>query len=642
MGKIGRCGVNGHSPASSRPASSLMLSSLLFWGIDLPFAQATASDWAVYTRILILAAVLCLIAVIVLAVPALSDYLRRWRENRHMYSVMHPTEPSEPSPQALEQIARIVETKTGTRDALGWSVEDKASAAAKTPDRASDEQGGDLGGRKTILIADDDPIVVQALSRRLQHIGYQVLRSPDAAHALLGAMKARPDLIILDVNMPAGNGLAVCEMMASDPRYADIPVVIHSVINDDATKERAKRLGAYFVEKSPRSWGAIKELVQTLIGGEKPSSPESATEQVASDELWAADQAEARETGERQVRQEMKAPAVTPPVAEKPAPARRSTSVQVESSGTSPTCGRPRVLCIESPKDRLEFVEHQLSALGIEVTRTSDLEEGFWTCFTEKPQVVIIQAAENKKPLQGLLDRLSQHPVTRMLPVLLIDENNVISASGLPGAVNLRVLTYPMDWEDLLGELEALLPIFGRREEEGILMKIADSSPAEGPTEEMPPITTTGSSAVSEGEERPLRILCVDDDPVVARAISIRLQPYGITVISANNGTQGHLMAVTEQPDLILLDLKMPKGEGNYVLSKLKEGSRTEHIPVIILTVESHPGVKRQLISVGAAAFLSKPIRWPLLFEEMARCVKMPKQLLDDYRISPPLTHAEL
>lgn len=636
MDKVGRCGVNGPGRASGRPTNSVTVSSWLLFGIAAPIAEATPFDWTAYTRILILAAVLCLIAVIVLAVPAISDYLRHWRENRQMYSMMNPTEPREPSPQASEQIARIVETKSGSRDALGWSAEEKSRRVAETPDRL--EARADLGPKKTILIADDDPIVVHALSRRLQHLGYQVLRSPDAAHALMGAMKVRPDLIILDVNMPAGNGLAVCEMMASDPRYADIPVVIHSVISDEATQERAKRLGAHFVEKSPRSWTAIKELVETLLGSENPSSSESAAVQPDSDESWADDLAESREP--EAPRAQSDTAVANPPTARKPVQPRRPVPLRAEAIDTSPTCGRPRVLCIESPKDRLEFIEHQLSAIGIDVTRTSDLEEGFWTCFTEKPQVVIIQASEDPTPLQVLLDRLSQHPVTRMLPVLLIDENNVISTSGSPVAVNLRVLTYPMDWEDLLGELEAILPVFGQPEGQGILIKIAESGPADDQTEVIP-LATVSPSTVSNGE-KPLKVLCIDDDPVVARSITIRLQPYGITVISANNGTQGHLMAVTEEPDLILLDLKMPKGEGNYVLSKLKESNRTERIPVIILTIETHPGVKRQLMSVGATAFLSKPIRWPLLFEEMARCVKLPQQLLDDYKISRPLTLAEL
>ena len=54
------------------------------------------------------------------------------------------------------------------------------------------------------------------------------MRSPDAMHALFGAERVRPDLIILDVNMPGGNGLAVAEMLAGNAELRDVPVIIHT------------------------------------------------------------------------------------------------------------------------------------------------------------------------------------------------------------------------------------------------------------------------------------------------------------------------------------------------------------------------------------------------------------------------------
>ena len=93
---------------------------------------------------------------------------------------------------------------------------------------------------------------------------------------------------------------------------------------------------------------------------------------------------------------------------------------------------------------------------------------------------------------------------------------------------------------------------------------------------------------------------------------------------------------------MILLDLKMPNGQGNYILGKLKDNARTKHIPVIVLTMETLAGVRRQMFSIGADAYMSKPIRWPELFTEMGRCVRLPKQLLLDYHIPEQLTLSEL
>lgn len=328
------------------------------------------------------------------------------------------------------------------------------------------------------------------------------------------------------------------------------------------------------------------------------------------------------------------------PAIEKPStdPGQASRAAQLHQKPLAD--GRPRVLCIESPKGRLEAVERQLAAIGMAVTRTSGWEEGFWTCFTENPHAVIIYSAQSKDDLLKLLRRLAEHPVTRGLPVLSIDEGNAVDADELPPDATFKVLKHPMDWETLLGELESYLRTF-RRQEGDLLACIAHASPkTAGKTGR--PMLADGRSSEAAATRESLTILCIDDDPVVARSIAIRLQRYGIKVKAGDNGTQGYLLALTVLPDLILLDLKMPNGEGNFVLGKLKDNPRTKDIPVIILTMNTTAGIRREMLSLGADAFLTKPVNWPEMFTEMGRCIKLPKQLLSDYHIPEQLTLSEL
>jgi CheY-like chemotaxis protein len=506
------------------------------------------------------------------------------------------------SPDPTPLAERPVNIEAASCTALGWSPDDEVAASADLQEHPGVEPGAVLGREKTILIADDDPVVVAALSRRLRHIGFNVIHSPDAAFALMGAMKVHPDLVILDVQMPSGNGLAVCEMMACDRGCADIPVIIHSVFADEVVKRRCRRLDAYHVEKSPRSWTEIKALVEALIGENKTAQPR--------------------------------------PTIEKPFTDPGQASLVAQFHQKPPADGRPRVLCIESPKDRLEMVDRQLSALGMAVTRTSDWEEGFWTCFTEDPHAVVIYSEHSKDDLLRLLRRLAEHPVTRGLPVLLIDEGNAVAADQLPPNANFKVLKHPIDWEKLFGELESYLRMF-RRQEGNMLACIAHASPKTGSKNDRP-VAAGGRSSEAAAPQESLTILCIDDDPLVARSIAIRLRPYGIKVKGADNGTQGYLLGVTAQPDLVLLDLKMPNGEGNFVLGKLKDNPRTKDIPVIILTLNTTAGIRREMFSLGADAFLTKPVKWPDLFAEMGRCIKLPKQLLIDYHLPEQLTLSEL
>ena len=211
-------------------------------------------DWVLVTRVIFFVVILCMaIGAALLAAVHYNNHRRRRTAAANLDEQSNRASSGTKSAEA-DRIERYVCAEESDRDSLGWSAAADNGTSTDSQNPSTGEVCASLGKGKTILIADDDPVVVFALSRRLQQLGFQVIRSPDAAHALMGAMKVKPDLIILDVNMPSGNGLAVCEMMASDPRYAGIPVIIHSMLGDEATKERCRRLGARHVEKSSKSW----------------------------------------------------------------------------------------------------------------------------------------------------------------------------------------------------------------------------------------------------------------------------------------------------------------------------------------------------------------------------------------------------
>jgi DNA-binding response OmpR family regulator len=523
-----------------------------------------------------------------------------------------------------ERSRRFIESQEDDANRLGWSDADAAAASDAENQPTAEGANQSVGKGKTILIADDDPVIVYALSRRLQQLGFHVIRSPDAAHALMGAMKLGPDLVILDVNMPSGNGLAVCEMMASDPRYAGIPVVIHSVLGDEATKERCRKLGAWYVEKSPKSWTEIKSLVETLLGqgGGELGAADSTSE---SADTWAADSA--GQSGENAVQTPDASAANETSDLHAAGKIEKDASKKLADSASHtivPVCGHARVLCIDGPGGELEMVENRLAALGVEVTRMHDLEEGFWACFTEKPHAVIIEmAGENEKVIE-ILHRFTTHPLTKQFPVIFINHKNEIPEQELPNSPKFTVANTPVAWKDLMSELETIIPIAGRQDEDP-LAKAASRGDEKAASE---PVV---QSIVSLNA--PLRILCIDDDPMITKAIEVRMKPYGIEVKGAETGTAGYLQAVNDLPDVILLDLQMPNGDGHYVLAKLKEHHRTKDIPVIMLTAETHQGVRRQMLGLGAAGFLSKPVHWKELFEALGQHVPLPKKMIDDYKL---------
>src|SRR5882724_7657990 len=74
-------------------------------------------------------------------------------------------------------------------------------------------------------------------------------------------------------------------------------------------------------------------------------------------------------------------------------------------------------------------------------------------------------------------------------------------------------------------------------------------------------------------------ILCVDDDPDITWTIEMRLKSYDVTVKRAFHGMQGIWEAVRARPDLIIMDLAMPNGDGAYILRCLRGNQETETVP---------------------------------------------------------------
>jgi len=102
------------------------------------------------------------------------------------------------------------------------------------------------------------------------------------------------------------------------------------------------------------------------------------------------------------------------------------------------------------------------------------------------------------------------------------------------------------------------------------------------------------------------RILLVEDDRVVRKAAETGLRGLGYEVVAALDGEEGVRRARSDAPDLILLDLLVPKVGGFDVLRALRADPATSGIPVIVLSGVGQDGDLEQAIELGAAAFFVK------------------------------------
>ncbi len=103
------------------------------------------------------------------------------------------------------------------------------------------------------------------------------------------------------------------------------------------------------------------------------------------------------------------------------------------------------------------------------------------------------------------------------------------------------------------------------------------------------------------------KVLVVDDDPDVRLGLQLRLNANHYDVCFAADGVAGIAEARKNMPDLIILDLGLPAGDGFSVLERLKANEKLSAIPVIVLSGRDRVGNKDRSLQAGAKAFLQKP-----------------------------------
>ena len=104
------------------------------------------------------------------------------------------------------------------------------------------------------------------------------------------------------------------------------------------------------------------------------------------------------------------------------------------------------------------------------------------------------------------------------------------------------------------------------------------------------------------------KILIVEDDQDMRRALNIRLRANNYETAFASDAIEALSIAKKEQPDLVLLDLGLPAGDGFMVMDRMKDIPSLSCLPVIVVSARDPAGNKDRALSAGAAAFFQKPV----------------------------------
>jgi CheY-like chemotaxis protein len=103
-------------------------------------------------------------------------------------------------------------------------------------------------------------------------------------------------------------------------------------------------------------------------------------------------------------------------------------------------------------------------------------------------------------------------------------------------------------------------------------------------------------------------ILLVEDDEDTRQMYAVSLECYGFQIRHARDGLEGVSLAAMVQPDVIVMDLAMPRMDGLEATRRLKNDPATASIPVVVLTALTSPGDCTRALQAGADDFLTKPL----------------------------------
>ncbi len=122
---------------------------------------------------------------------------------------------------------------------------------------------------------------------------------------------------------------------------------------------------------------------------------------------------------------------------------------------------------------------------------------------------------------------------------------------------------------------------------------------------------------MTENKNDKKKILLVEDEKDMAYAVTLQLEAKGYEIITASDGREGLEKARTKKPDLIILDLMLPKIDGYKVCRMLKFDDKYKNIPIILFTARAQDSDKKVGKEVGADAYITKPFEPSALLDKI-------------------------
>lgn len=296
---------------------------------------------------------------------------------------------------------------------------------------------------KSVLIADDDSDIVELLTFRCKQLGFEVDSANNAMTALGKIEECPPGVVILDVDMPCGNGLCVREMMSHHDDLKTIPVIMLTASASEETIRRCHEQCSYYVLKCPDVWSRVEPILRDLFHCEEVS-------------------ATSERHGLRRSSHVEDLPGSTELMDSVFAILGVETgdSLLPEEASEEKRSDEPWVLSIEDDDDFALALRLRLQEYGVQVIRAAAGREGYRRAFFDVPRAIILDYELPQGNGDYVLRRLKESPATCDIPVIaLTGRREACIERQMRGLGASEFLTKPLDWKRLRAALERNLTL---------------------------------------------------------------------------------------------------------------------------------------------------------------------------------------
>ena len=274
-----------------------------------------------------------------------------------------------------------------------------------------------------------------------------------------------------------------------------------------------------------------------------------------------------------------------------------------------------KVLIVNSDSKFVKELHSKLKENNLEGLAAYDGIQAVKIAIEERPDIIVLEAAIKGGGGIGTLKNLRTSSVTSLIPVIFIADPNMKNIEEKIMELGVEVfIDKPISLDDLLVLIGNIL---GGVKKQSVGNVSLDKMEARKIYDQI-----KGREISAKKQREKKLILIVDDEADILETIGFRLGKAGYEVIEARDGMAGLTKARQEVPDLIVLDLMLPKLDGYKICRMLKFDKNYQDIPIIMFTARAEEADKIMGKEVGADAYITKPFEPGILLSAIEKLLK--------------------